>query len=150
MKMMQKCIDIYQAFMIGISFNIEKLINWSEKWLIKLNINKCKLVSYGRRVDHDFPYYIKGIEIEELDSIKDLGVTFNTNLKFDQDINEKVDKAYSFLGIIKRNFACLSTEAFMALYKYLVRSHIEYAVQVWSPYTKTLILKNRKSSNESN
>ena len=88
----------------------------------------------------------KGIEIEELYSIKDLGFTFNPNLKFDQHINEKVNKAYSFLGVLKRNFTCLSKEtfskeAFVALYKLLVRSHIEYAVQVWSPYTITLIKK---------
>jgi hypothetical protein len=124
--------------------DIENLLNWSEKWLIKLNINKCKLVSYGRNVEHNFPYYIKGIEIEELNSIKDLGVTFDANLKFDQHINEKVNKAYSFLGIIKRNFTCLNKEAFIALYKSLVRSHLEYAVQVWSPYTITLIKKLEK------
>ena len=36
--------------------------------------------------------------------MKDLGVTVNEKLKFYDHIHEKVNKAYSMLGIIKRNF----------------------------------------------
>jgi len=43
-------------------------------------------------------------------------------------------KAYAMLGIIKRNFIYLSEEAFVSLYKTLVRSHLEYANSVWNPY----------------
>jgi len=28
-----------------------KLKNWTDEWFIKLNINKCKVVSYGRMVE---------------------------------------------------------------------------------------------------
>ena len=114
-----------------------------KNWLIKLDNNKCKLVSFRRSIDHDFPYYIKSKKIAEVDSIKDFGVTFNPILKFDQHCNNKVNKAYIFLGIIERS--CLSKDVlFIALYKSLVRSHIEYAVQVVSPYTITLIKKLEK------
>ena len=34
----------------------------------------------------------------------DLGVRFDTNLMFRDHISEKINKAYSILGIIKRNF----------------------------------------------
>ena len=51
-------------------------------------------------------------------------------------INEKVNKAYSILGIIKRNFKFLSQESFVLLYKSLVRSHLENANSVWCPYKK--------------
>ena len=43
------------------------------------------------------------------------------------------------LGIIKRNFIYLSEEAFVSLYKTLVRSHLEYANCVWNPYRMGLI-----------
>ena len=124
--------------------DINKLTYWTNEWLIKLNINKCKVVSYGRNVDHSYHYYINDVQLEQLDSISDLGVHFDSQLKFDIHIDEKINKAYSFLGIIKRNFTYLSTDAFITLYKSLVRPHLEYAVQVWSPYSVAYIKKIEK------
>ena len=43
------------------------------------------------------------------------------------------------LRIIKRNFMCLSEEAFVSLYKTLVRPHLEYANSVWNQYRMGLI-----------
>jgi len=70
-----------------------------------------------------------------------MGVKFNTKLKSDYRINEKINKPYSILGIIKRNFGYLTQECFVTLYKYLVRSHLEYANCVWSPHYQELIKK---------
>jgi len=63
-------------------------------------------------------------------------------LKFYKQIDDKINKAYSFLGIIKRNFTYLDKDAFKTLYKALVRSHLKYAVQVWSPQTVADTKKN--------
>ena len=61
------------------------------KWLLKLNIPKCKVVSYGNHVDNKHEYYLKSdgslSVLEHLDSIKDLGVIFDTKLKFQHYIN---------------------------------------------------------------
>ena len=43
------------------------------------------------------------------------------------------------LGLIKRNFKYLDEKTFILLYKSLVRSHLEYALNVWFPYRKGLI-----------
>jgi len=43
------------------------------------------------------------------------------------------------LGIIKRNFIYLTEEAFVTLYKSLVRCHLEYANSVRNPYRQGLI-----------
>ena len=111
---------------------------WLEKWLLKLNINKCKVVSFGHKINFINEYYLKSNNsneiLEHLPSIKDLGVTFDCNLKFDQHIHEKVNKAYSILGLINRNFKHMSSDTFIGLYRALVRSHLEYANCVWSPY----------------
>ena len=40
------------------------------------------------------------------------------------------------IGIIKRNFKYFEKDAFINLYKAMVRSHLEYAVSVWSPRYK--------------
>jgi len=95
-------------------------------------------------IDHNYPYHINGVQLEQLDSIQDLGVNFDLQLKFHKHIDDKINKAYSFLVIIKRNFSYLDKDAFITLYKALVRSHLEYAVQVWSPYTVAYIKKKEK------
>jgi len=43
------------------------------------------------------------------------------------------------LGIIRRNFKYLNNDAFLTLYKTLVRSHLEYANSVWNPHSEKLI-----------
>ena len=92
--------------------------------VIKLKIKKCKVVSYGHHIDFSNDYYMQSdgliSVLEHLDSIKDLGVTFDSKLKFDQHINEKVNKSYSVLGLIYRNFRYTSSNTFVLLYKTLV------------------------------
>ena len=112
--------------------DINRSTKWTDEWLITLNINKCKIVSYGRNIDFNKTYYINNVPLEEINIIKDLGVTFDSHLKFQLHIDEKVNNAYYFLGIVRRNFKFLSKDTFIILYKSLVRSHLEYAVQVWS------------------
>jgi len=108
------------------------------KNLLKLNVKKCTIVSYGRDIQ-SHRYRIGDINLERSESIKDLGVTFDDGLSFENHIKEKVKKANSMLGIIKRNFDKMPPETSVMLYKSLVRSHIEYAGAVWSPHHKKSI-----------
>jgi len=121
--------------------DLTRLTSWADNWLIKLNIDKCKKLSFGRlvnstgRTDRTDFYSINNINLENVDSIKDLGVTFDSHLKFGLHINEKINKAYSILGIIRRNFTFLDKDSFLIIYKSMVRSHLEYANCIWSPHT---------------
>jgi len=59
-------------------------------------------------------------------------------------IAERINKAYSMLWLIKRNFTEIGREAFLLLYKHLVRSHLEYCNFVWATYKKCYIDKLEK------
>jgi len=75
--------------------------------------------------------------------MKDLGVTVDEKLQFYGHIHEKVKKAYSMLGIIKRNFKYMDKASFLCLYKSLIRSTVEYNSSVWNPsYTILARLRN--------
>jgi len=115
--------------------DLNKLKIWADNWLVNLNIVKCKTVSYGRNIDNSYHYCVNKTELENIQSIKDLGITFDSHLKFGIHINEKINKAYSVLGVIKRNFTYLDKDSFLIIYKSMVRSHLEYANCVWSPST---------------
>jgi len=99
--------------------------------------SKCTVMSlFNKRAAVDKPdaaYYIKQAQIERVDTIKDLGVVFDSNLIFAEHVSEKINTAYSMLGIIKRNFQFLSRKCFVMLYKTMIRSRLEYANSVWAP-----------------
>ena len=74
--------------------------------------------------------------MDKVDTFKDLGVQFDSKLTFDGHIHEKINKAYSMLGIIKRSFIYVDKSTFILLYRAMVRPHIEYAHSVWNPFLK--------------
>ena len=112
--------------------------NWSDEWLLRLNIDKCKSASYCLKHPIDTQYHIMDnnniFPLEKVKSMADLGVRFDTNLMFRDHISEKINKAYSILGIIKRNFIYMDEHTFISLYKSMVRPHVEFANSVWCPF----------------
>jgi len=87
------------------------------------NLNsKCSVVSYGRTISFNYDYSLSGTSLQRVDTIKDLGLTFESKLKFNEHVDIKVNVAYQNLGIIKRNFTHLTLDCFISLYKCLVRS----------------------------
>jgi len=49
----------------------------------------------------------------KLDSFKDLGVIFDSKLNFGEHIKEKINKAYSVIGVIKINFIHIDKSSFI-------------------------------------
>jgi len=66
-------------------------------------------------------------------------VVFDSELSFLSHCKEKINRAYSILGLIKRNFIYLTEQGFVTLYKRLVRSHSKYTNSVWNPHRQGLI-----------
>ena len=48
-------------------------------------------------------------------------------------INQKLNKANSIMAVIRMSFKTLNQHHFVPLYKALVRSHLDYAISIWSP-----------------
>jgi len=98
---------------------IKKFVEWTDKWQMKLNIEKCKVISFHhRRYSNNgvIPNYTMNSKLlEEVTEIKDLAVYYDPLLLFDKHICEKVKKAYMMLGIIKRNFIHISRNCFVTL-----------------------------------
>jgi ribonuclease P/MRP protein subunit RPP40 len=120
--------------------NLDKLQEWSEKWLLKLSVKKCNVISISKGIINKYDYFINVdqsvVPLGRVDCVKDLGIALDEGLKFTQHMHDKINKAYSMLGIIKRNFKFLSVDTFVLLYKAMVRSHLDYCSSVWAPYKK--------------
>ena len=87
-----------------------------------------------------FDYQLNENVLEETTLEKDLGVYVTPDLQPATHVSKVAAKANSMVGWIKRTFSYMDIDMFKALYPSLVRSHMEYAVQAWSPQLKKDIL----------
>lgn len=116
------------------------LCDWSDDWLLRFNVLKCKYIQYGI-VNFVFEYQMRDIHGNTTSLLKDsqekdLGIIFQDNLKFDQHISNAVGRANRILGLIKRSFIYMNSDLFLKLYKTLVRPIIDYGNVIWYPFTK--------------
>ena len=126
--------------------DLDSLSRWSEKWLLRLNPEKCKVMHI--RHSHKTSYTIRQDEkdwsLQETTEEKDLGVITTANLKVSRQCCEAASKANRILGMVNRQFKNLDKKGFLILYKGFVRPHLEYAIQSWSPYLRGDIDKLEK------
>ena len=115
--------------------NINALCNWANKWDMEFNVDKCKCMKLGRRDNNDNYTYLMGQNNLGLTEVeRDLGIITTSNFKTSEQCGTAAKKANRVLGMIRRVITTRSAEVLLPLYKTLVRPHLEYAVQVWSPY----------------
>ena len=115
--------------------DIDKLLTWSKKWQLPLNISKCKVIHYGKD-NPQHKYTMDGSDLFTDTEEKDVGVLFDSSLTFRKHIRNMVAKANSRIGMIKRSFSMLSIQNFKLLYKSLVRPILEYCSSIWFPLYK--------------
>lgn len=118
-----------------IQSDIASLHQWCNLNEINLNIEKCNSIVFSNKhVPTTASYYIGNHLLNEVASIRDLGIIFDKKLKFDEHIDTMVSKAYKMLGFIMRittkfkDIPCI-----MLLYNSLVRSRLEYNTSIWNP-----------------
>ena len=68
------------------------------------------------------------------DEVRDLGMIINSRLKFDAHIHQTVVQAFVRANLIHKCFVSHDIVTLIRAYKVYVRSIVEYASCVWSPY----------------
>ena len=102
--------------------------------MLTLHPNKCTHMEIGKNNVDENQYYTTMNNVTKTtdthDKQKDLGVTFDSKLTFDQHISQVLNKATKMTKIIRRTFQFLDKHTFLPM----VRSHLDYAMAVWHPY----------------
>ena len=115
-----------------IQADLEELHVWEGLWLLNFNIDKCKVLHIGKSNPLN-DYEFLGDILQTCDSEKDLGVTFNKKLNFNEHICTSISKAKSSLAWLLRNTISRDPYVMKTAYKQLVRHNVEYCCQVWAP-----------------
>lgn len=116
--------------------NLNRLVEWCSLNKLLLNTSKCHIMSYTRRLlPVTYDYRIHGETLSRLTIVKDLGVTFDSELSFTQHISAICDSSNKMLGFVLRNCASFTHSSTMiSLYCSLIRSRLEYASLIWNPF----------------
>jgi len=103
---------------------------------LELSLGKCSILHLGKRTGNDArepKYQLGQVQLNKSDSMKDLGVIIDPQLKFSTHISAIVKKAFMRMNCIFRSFETRDTEFLLQMYKTYVRPTIEYASECWSP-----------------
>ena len=102
---------------------------------MKFNGEKSEVLHLGKK-NQMYRYSIGGTLLNSSNCERDLGVLVDNHLNMSQQCAAAAKKANTVLGCINRGIESRSREVLIPLYNALVRPHLEYCIQFWSPRCK--------------
>ena len=115
--------------------DLNKLIEWSEKWQMLFNFGKCKCL-HTEHGNEDAQYTMGDTVLNTTFKEKDLGLSISADMKVSEQCGIAAAKGNQILGLIRRNIVYKEKELIIPLYKPIVRPHLEFCIQAWRPYRK--------------
>ena len=114
------------------------------------NASKCEVLTVTRKLNPvNFDYHLEDRILAPVRKEKDLGVEITKDLTWEQHISAVVGKANKKLGLLRRTCPLIKdTKIRRSLYLSLVKCHLNYATEVWSPAHISLKLKIESSKEE--
>ena len=109
------------------------LEDWSKMWQLRINTSKCSILQLGPH-NPSLSYTLNHNPLPVANSVRDLGLTFNCKLEFDEYINKIVSKAFQLVNLIFRSFVSRCPKILCRAFKTYIRPILEYCTPVWSPY----------------
>ena len=104
----------------------DQLGSWARKWvMMQLTRKRIKKIHAS--------YTLEGTNLENAESIKYLGVTITSDLRWNTHVSNVCTKANRTLGFLRRNLYSCPQEVKEAAYKGLVRPVLDYGSSVWNP-----------------
>jgi hypothetical protein len=122
-------IDNYIVSYAKLNRDLNRLSNWASKWMVTFNANKTVYLQVTRK-HNPAPKPIlrlNGVIINEAETHKHLGLTFNSSLTWTDHINQLVSKASRCIGLLKRIGRDVPRQCLEVLYKSMIRPIMEYA-----------------------
>lgn len=114
------------------------VIMWCEDNDFGVNRKKCHIITFTRKVSPIiYDYKIGDETIDRVHQIRDLGVILDEKLNLNSHREFIISKSKSALQFVKRQSYFFDTDITKILYMTLVRSNLEFASSIWSPYHVT-------------
>ena len=118
---------------IPVGWYCDRLGSWARKWGMRFQPVKCNMMQLTRKWIKKIhaSYTLEGTDLENVESIKYLGVTITSDLRWNTHVSNVCTKANRTLGFLRRNLYSCPQEVKEAAYKGLVRPVLDYGSSVW-------------------
>ena len=115
--------------------DIDRLGSWARKWGMRFQSVKCNMMQLTRKRTKKIhaSYTLEGTDLENVESIKYLGVTIISDFRWNTHVSNVCTKANRTLGFLRRNLYSCPQEVKEAAYEGLVRPVLDYGSSVWDP-----------------
>ena len=111
---------------------LNDFMNWADQWQLRVAEHKCLVLSHG---NCDPPsYYLKDVNLDNVDHHKDLGVIVDDHRLFKQHVSYICKNVYCSTNVLFRCFHTANTVALIRGYKSFIRPVLEYCSTVRNPY----------------
>ena len=116
--------------------DINRLGSWARKWDMRFQPVKCNMMQLTRKRIRKIhaSYTLEGTDLENVESIKYLGVTVTSDLRWNTHVSNVCTKANRTLRFLEKNLYSCPQEVNEAGYKGLVRPDLDYDSSVWDPH----------------
>ena len=118
--------------------DIDGLGSWARKWGMRFQPVKCNMMQLTKKLTHKIQtsYTLEGTVLENVESIKYLGVTITNDLKWNTHIINICTKANRTLGFLRRNlYSCPQDVKKQRINHWCVES-LNMEARSWTPIHK--------------
>ena len=114
-----------------LNHDLKIIQQWAHQWKMEFNPDPTKhakevLFSYKKSSVSHMQLAFNGMDVENVNNQKHLGLIIDSNLSFEKHINEKIINAKQNVGILKHLSKFLPLKILDKMYKALVRPHLDY------------------------
>ena len=126
--------------------NLHTLADWSSKWLMEFNIQKCYTLTITRtRKPSIHQYELLDEAIHRVDEYKYLRIIVSKDLRWTANFQAILHKANKTLGLLRRTLSPCSKEINTRAYQDLLRPQLVYGSEAWNPCAYHCSTKARES-----
>lgn len=134
---------------LRLNTTLSNIARWCDMWGMEINLKKTQYMTITHRKSiFRFNYTLMGNDLIQTDTVKYLGITFTSALKWNTHIDNTCTKAFRTLGFLRRKLTAAPSYVKLTAYKTLVRPILEYGSIVWNPHQKGLSQKLESIQNK--
>jgi hypothetical protein len=130
--------------------DLVRLQNWSTQWLVSFNPTKTQYIVFSKKlVKPAYPdLYLDGKKLTIAKQHKQLGITLNARMTFDDHIRENCKKAMNRITALKRLRNRLPRKSKLDIYTSFIRPVLEFGWQLYDGASKQALSMLEKVQRE--